>query len=237
MARQQPQNQNSSFADNYRVAQVALEYPAITVLPYLCKNLGYRLVSPRRVLALTTILLVVSVLAKSVSSAGTNPMFLFYFALGSCVLGIIARIKAWRNIHRGVRQHSYYIGDARCLRFSWLPNVFRHRRRAERFLNPAICLLAGLAFHPISHALSAWLCLCAVSVRYCEYSIQLKFLNLDLDTLDSMISAERQGQVIEQFQNPSGVWQKPPSAGVNTGIGPDIEGQVSHKPKHNPDLN
>lgn len=237
MAQKQQQNPDFSFSENYRLAQIAMEYPAITVLPYLCKNLGYRLMSPLRLLALTVFLVVVSTLAIPGSNATTNPRFLLYFALVSFVLGIIARIKAWWSLNRGVRQHSYYIGDARCLRFSWVPDFFRRHRRAEKILNPAICLGAGMAFYPISHALSAWLFLSAVSIRYVEYAIQLKFLNSDLDTLDSMITAERQGQVIEQFQNPSGVWQKPPSAGVNTGIGPDIEGQVSHKPKHNPDLN
>ena len=47
--------------------------------------------------------------------------------------------------------------------------------------------------------------------------------------------AERQTGVIEQFENAKVTGQKPPSAGVNTGIGPDIEEQV--KDKHNPELN
>ena len=235
MAKQPPPP--TSFAEQFRMAQVALELPAFTVLPFLCKNLGFRIVSPLRLLAFTIFLVAVSVLAMPGSSAGTNPIFLLFFALVSCVLGIVARIKAWWNLYRGVRQHSYYIGDARCLRFSWLPDFFRHNRRAERFLNPAICLVAGLAFHPISHALSAWLCLCAVSLRYCEFAIHLKYLNLDLDLTDDVLQAERQTGVIEQFEDTKAAGQKQPSAGVATGMGPDIEEQVKTKEKHNPQLN
>ena len=60
---------------------------------------------------------------------------------------------------------------------------------------------------------------------------------MDLDLRDDVLQAERQTGVIEQFENAKGTGQKQPSAGVNTGIGPDIKEQVKNKEKHNPQLN
>jgi hypothetical protein len=157
------------------------------------------------------------------------------FALASFALAIVARIKAWWNLHRGVRQHSYFIGTSILNTFSLMPGCIQKNRRCERFVDAAAFFLVGLALHSISPALSAWLCWSALSLRYLEFSVHQKYLHLDLDTLDGMIMAERQGQTIEQFENTKGTGQKQPSAGVATGIGPDLKDKV--KSKHNPQLN
>jgi len=233
---QQQQPQKSSLLEQYAVARGLMELSALTVLPFCRVSLGYRLMNPLRLLAVNAFLVIVSAFAQQ-GHADSNPGFLMVFALASFALAIVARIKAWWNLHRGVRQHSYFIGTSILNTFTWMPGCIQKNRRCERFVDPAIIFFIGWALHSISPALSVWLCLSALSLRHLEFSVQQKYLHLDLDTLDGMIMAERQGQTIEQFENTKGSGQKQPSTGVATGLGPDLLHKVKGKEKHNPQLN
>ena len=57
-----------------------MEFPALTVMVFLRKDLGFRLLNPLRLLAVTVFLVVVSVFAQQ-GNATANPMMLLIFAL------------------------------------------------------------------------------------------------------------------------------------------------------------
>jgi hypothetical protein len=52
---------------------------------------------------------------------------------------------------------------------------------------------------------------------------------MDLDTIDGMIMAERQGQTVEYFENAEGTAQRPQSPGIPTGLGQDVEEHMKNR--------
>jgi hypothetical protein len=216
-----------TLTERYEFAKRLMEFPALTVMVFLRKDLGFRLLNPLRLLAVTGFLVVVSVFAQQ-GNANAHPMVLLIFALAFFVLGIVQWIKAWFRLNRGVRQHSYYIGTSQ-YEFRRLPEFIHRNRRFSRFIDPLLCMLAGLAFYPISHAMTAWLFLSALSLRTIEYAVHQKYRDMDLDTIDGMIMAERQGQTVEYFENAEGTAQRPQSPGIPTGLGEDVEEHIKRR--------
>jgi len=53
-----------TFAERYEFAKRLMEFPALTVMVFLRKDLGFRLLNPLRLLAVTVFLVVVSVFAQ-----------------------------------------------------------------------------------------------------------------------------------------------------------------------------
>src|ERR1017187_8282097 len=99
----QPQ-QGPTFREQYQFAQRLMEFPALTVMVFLRRDLGFRLMNPLRLLAVTGFLVVVSVFAQQ-GNADANPIFLLIFAGATFVLGIVQWIKSWWKLNRGIRQH------------------------------------------------------------------------------------------------------------------------------------
>ena len=222
----QPQ-QPPTLTERYAFAQWLMQFPALTVMVFLRRDLGFRLLNPLRLLAVTGFLVVVSAFAQQ-GNANANPMVLLIFALVFFVLGIEQRIKSWFRLNRGVRQHSYYIGTS-LYEFRRLPEFIHRNRRFSRFIDPLLCMLAGLVFYPISHAMTAWLFLSALSLRAIEFAVHEKYRNLDLDTIDGMIMAERQDQTVEHFENAEGTAPRPQSPGIPTGLGQDVEEHMKNR--------
>jgi hypothetical protein len=222
----QPQ-QPPTLTERYAFAQWLMQFPALTVMVFLRRDLGFRLLNPLRLLAVTGFLVVVSAFAQQ-GNANANPMVLLIFALAFFVLGIVQWIKSWFRLNRGVRQHSYYIGTS-LYEFRRLPEFIHRNRRFSRFIDPLLCMLAGLVFYPISHAMTAWLFLSALSLRIIEYAVHQKYRDMDLDTIDGMIMAERQGQTVEYFENAEGTAQRPQSPDIPTGLGQDVEEHMKNR--------
>src|ERR1019366_194005 len=222
----QPQ-QGPTFREQYQFAQRLMEFPALTVMVFLRRDLGFRLMNPLRLLGLTGFLIVVSVFVQQ-GNASANPMVLLIFALVFFVVGIVQKIKSWFRLNRVVRQHSYYIGTS-LYEFRRLPEFIHRNRRFSRFIDPLLCMVAGLVFYPISHAMTAWLFLSALSLRTIEYAVHQKYRDMDLDTIDGMIMAEREGQTVEYFENAEGTAQRPQSPGIPTGLGEDVEEHMKNR--------
>jgi len=58
-----------------------MEFPALTVMVFLRKDLGFRLLNPLRLLAVTGFLVIVSVFVQQ-GNANANPMILLIFRAG-----------------------------------------------------------------------------------------------------------------------------------------------------------
>ncbi len=64
-----------------------MEFPkALTVMVYLRRDLGFRLMNPLRLMAVTGFLFVGSVFAQQ-GNSDANPMFLLFFAVGAFAFG------------------------------------------------------------------------------------------------------------------------------------------------------
>jgi hypothetical protein len=229
-----PQPQNPSFREQYATAQWLMRFPALTVMVFLRRDLGYRLLNPAWLIAGTGFLFVITVLTQP-HTEGANPIDLLFFVLGALILGIYQRVKRWRELNRGIPQHSYYIGTSP-FDYRWLPMFCRRNRRMARLADPIFCALIGLAVFPCSRALAMWLVFSGFCLRSLEYAVHQKQRNRDLDTIDGLINAEIQSETVEHFERPTDAQQQPAS-GIPTGLGEDIQNQIKRKKQNNLSLN
>lgn len=228
MARQQQPQQSlfESFSQNFQTAQWLMQFPAITVMVWLRRDLGFRMVSPIRIFPVTAILFVISILAGN-GDRDQTLWGLLTFAVLTLALGTYQCVKRWIELGRRVRQHSYYLGTSPFRKFHWIPESIRRERRLERFADPIFCVLVGLAIFRFSHAFGAWLVFSGCCLRTYEFSVHMRDRNLSLDILDGMLRSEQQNQTVEEFEAKS-AWHKHEAPnGLPTGLGEDIESQIT----------
>ena len=226
----QPQ-QGRTLREQLELTQWLMQFPALTVMVWLRRDIGYRLLNPLGLLAVTAFLLFFSALAQS-RNGDNQPVFLLLFAVVTFILGISQRIRRWREINRGVRQHSYYLGTSPFDGLRWLPNFCRRNRRIARFVDPIFCAVIGLALIPVSPILTLWLVFAGACLRSFEYTVHQREWNLALDTVDSIIISEVQGRTVEQFEETPATPPQQPTTGLPTGIGNDIRDKIIISLKH-----
>lgn len=227
-------NPAPSLFQQYQQAKWLIQFPALTLMVLLRRDLGYRLLNPLVLLAVFGGLFVVAVLAMPGNEAN-RPTDLAVFAVAGFVIGIAQRIRRWSDLGRNAPQHSYYVGTSPFER-NWLPAVFRYNRRAARFLDPFFCAGLGMALLNVSRALGMWLIFSAFCLRAHEFTLHERRRNLELDITDSLVESEIQAQFFERRANGQSTSPETPSAAVPTGLGDDIAKKLKAN-KHNPSLN
>ncbi len=224
---QQPQNNGPSFVQKIEHAQWLMRFPALTVMVFLRRDLGYRLVSPLHLTAITVLVAFVALFAQAHNRA-VNVDDLLLFLLVAFVLGICQRLHRWWQMNRGVCQHSYYLGtspfDSRRL-----PKAWRRNRRVARFADPILCTLIGFILLEDSPALGLWLVFAGVCLRGFEDVVHRKERNLALDTVDGLIVSEIQGRTVEKFEKPPVARQQQPTIGIPTGLAPDVKQNMKRR--------
>ena len=198
-----------------------MQFPALTVMVFLRRDLGYRMLNPLGLIAVTGILFVIAILSQP-DNADSGALGLLLFALAAFILGMGQRQKRWKELNRGVRQHSYYIGTSPFEKLRWLPMFCRRNRRSARLIDPIFCVAIGFALFPVSRLLAMWLIFSGVCLRSFEYTVHHRELNLNLDMVDGLIVSEVQGQTVERFEESPGAEPQQPTTGIPTGLGPDI---------------
>lgn len=223
---QQPPQSNLTFWQKIEMMRAAAMLPALTVMVILRRNLGYRFLNPAYLFGMAFALVVVSALAQQ----SRNPEGLLIFAAIMLVAGLVERFKRWRETHRGVRKHSYYIGDS-YLEFKWLPAFMRRHRRVERFLDPLVCFIFGVLLLALSRALGMWLIFSSFCLRVFEDAVFRRQLDRELDTLDGMIASEDQVEIVERYSVSVEIRrrQKSDSGGIPTGLSPDIQRKIEQR--------
>ena len=204
-----------------------MRYPAMTVMVFLRRDIGYRLLSPVPMIVMTGILMLVAAIIPPEKQAA-HPEFLFWFAMLSLFLSSCQRTKRWREFKKGVLQHTYYIGTSP-FDYSWLPKACRRFRRIPRFADPFFCIFAGLAFLPVSVALGFWLMIAGASLRIFEDVVFQKELNRDFDILDSVIISEVHSSTVEKFDDSAPHSPQPSSNSIPTGMAPDIKRSLNRR--------
>jgi hypothetical protein len=201
-------------------------FPAITVMVFIRKKIGFRMVKPTWLVILTIIMLLVPVIFKAV--AAPFGFLMVIYALAVLGLGLWQRWQRWCELCRGERWHSYSPGISYLENLPW-PPVLKSHRRVNRFIDPAavaiVALIIGIV---LSHGLGVWLMFCAFFLYVFEQNLYEKQLNRDLDTLDGLFAAEVQGEVVKRFEDGAQAEQQTleQTGGIPTGLSPEIQKQI-----------
>ena len=224
-------------------------YPAMVVMLFMRKKLGYRFISPER-LIITFILVYAVAGISTIVPTGTHtvtsapgyggytqtisvpngsptasllPLILLAFAV--LITGIVRRIIRYRDIKRG---NSWFTQSRGVSYFNFLP---LSDTAIKRFVDPAAALIVGLilSLFPF-HFLGYFIIFCAVSLFIFEAIDFEKSLDLMLDMLDNLIEGETQSDNIEYYSQPHPT-ERPieQTAGIPTGVAPDIAAQIQKR--------
>src|ERR1700691_4771807 len=130
-------------------------FPAITVMVFIRRKIGFRMMKPTWLVILTIIMLLVPVIFKA--AAAPFGFLMAIYALAMLGLGLWQRWQRWCELCRGERWHTFSPGVL-YLETLPLPPFFKSHRRVNRFLDPAavaiIALIIGIV---LSHGLGIWL--------------------------------------------------------------------------------
>ena len=218
--------------ETYAFVQWGMKFPALTLMVLTRPDIGYRLLNPLTLVAVFGLLAILAVLATPGHEAA-HPEHLLIFAGVGFISGLVQKIRRWSDLNRGVIHHSYYIGTSR-LDFRWLPHFVRRNRRVARYVEPILFAGIGIALLPYSHALAMWLVFAAFCLRGFEDQVFRRERNRDLDLMDSIIVAEEQTRVLEQYEQAKNPPKHQASPGIPSGLGPDLQAKIN---KHgNPSL-
>ena len=219
-----PLNPAPPLFEQYRTAQWLMQFPALTLMVFLRRDLGYRLLNPLALVATFGLLFVLAVLS-SPDNGANRPMDLAVFAVVGFTISMALRIRRWWTMNRSARQHSYYIGTSH-FDHKWVPDIFRSNRRAARFLDPIACAGIGIALFNVSRALATWLILSALCLRAYEFMIHERQHNVELDLTDSLIESESQAEMLESGLHPQDSSIETHGKAIPTGIGDDIRHKI-----------
>lgn len=219
---QQTKFEQLPFGQRIQVVHNLMPYPALTVMVLLRGDLGYRMVNPVWLGGITVFEIVLAVCLNPVNSR-FNPLFIF--ALISFAFGMYQRFKRWREIERGARQHSFFMGTSR-FHFSWLPMFCQKNRRVERFVDPILVFIIGSFLLPFMPLFGFYLAMAGAFLRVFESDIYEKEKNQNLDITDGIIVSEIQGQVVEKFEESPVANQQQPASGLSSGLGDDLRDQI-----------
>ena len=202
-------------------------FPAITVMVFIRKKIGFRMMKPTWLIVMAIIMLLVSSMFPQFTAP--HGIFMVAYALAMLGLGLWQRWQRWNELCSGQRWHTYSPGVS-YLEMLPLPPVLKSHRRVNRFIDPAAVAIVGLLIGLVlSHGLGVWIMFSAFFLYVYEQNLYEKMLAHDLDTLDGLIAAEVQGETVEFFEGKQPDEQQrtlEETAGIPTGLAPDIARQV-----------
>jgi hypothetical protein len=218
--------ENKTLFEKAKIIQALALFPAITVMVFIRHKLGFRMMKPIWLVIMTAIILVVSAVAGEVAKPFAS-LFVIY-ALAMLGLGLYQRYLRWGDLAKGARWHTYSPGIS-YLEMLPIPPFFLIKRRVNRFLDPLACAIAGLLLALLSRALGAWVVFSALALFIYEQALYERMLEQDLDILDGLVAAEVQSEVAQHYEGPQADQQQmqlEQTAGIPTGVAPDIHRQV-----------
>jgi hypothetical protein len=224
-------NENQDFLDMTWMEKINFvrafsRFPAITVMVFIRRKIGFRMMNPTWLIILAIIMLLTPVIF--IAAAAPFGFLMVIYALALLGLGFFQRWQRWQELCNGERWHTYSPGIS-YLETLPLPPFFRSHGRVGRFLDPAavaiVALLVGII---LSHGLGIWLLLSAFFLYVHEQDAYQAQLNRDLDTLDGLVAAEVQAETVKHFEGKQPEEQRSieETAGIPTGLAPDIHRQV-----------
>jgi hypothetical protein len=219
--------EDMSWFEKMDLVRAISKFPAITVMVFIRRRIGFRLMNPIWLLVMTIIMIVVpAVLAPAAKPFG---FLMVVFAFAMLGLGMFQRWKRWHELCHGDHWHTYSAGIS-YLEYLPLPAYFRAHYRINRFLDPVTVLIAGLLIALfLSHGLGLWIMFSALSLFVFEQDVYEMSLNHDLDILDGMSVSKAQAALVKFFEGQGPQDRQltvEDTAGVPTGLAPDIHRRV-----------
>jgi hypothetical protein len=213
-------------------------FPAITVMVFIRRKIGFRMIKPAWLFIMTGILFIFTDMFGARfyvgffgfgGILGPMPGLIKLYALAMLGMGLYQRFTRWRELCKGVRWHTYSPGIS-ILEVLPLPAFFRANRRIYRFLDPALCIIVAQFVAPhLSQGLVLWLTFAGFSLYVYENALYEKMVEHDLDTLDNLISSEVQMETVKHFEGPQPDERQrtlQDTGGIPTGSAPDIHKQI-----------
>jgi hypothetical protein len=209
------------------MVQRIVPHLALTIMVILRNDLGYRLLNPLSLFATFGMLGVITILATPGHEADRPYDLLFFLGIGFAS-GMVQRIRGWWQLNRSnIQRHSYYIGTSP-FDLPWMPNFLRRNRRISRWVDPLLCVMAGLALLPVSHFLAIWLIVAGYCLRAVEDMVWTRERTRVLDLVDNLIISGEQADTMERYEAPVAQQQQHDEA-IPTGIGADIESRIKQR--------
>lgn len=221
-----------SLVELYAFVRWGMQFPALTLMVFTRPDLGYRLLRPLKLVATFGLLAVLSLLLLATPGhEAAHPEHLLIFACIGFYKGLAQRALRWRELNRGVMRHSYYIGTSR-FEALWLPRFLRRKRRVAARYIESFCISAiGFALVPFSHLLGVYLVFASSCLRTFEDQEFRRQQNRDLDLMDSIIVAQQEARLLEEYEQTRNPSQQQTSPGIPTGPGEDAQNQRDHEQK------
>ena len=205
-------------------------FPALSVMVYLRKDLGVRIVSPLHLVIVSFAMILLSGLVP----AQERPLDLAVFALVSLALGLFQRASRWRELGKVQREHSLYIGTS-FLEQLFRPTGFLAGRFLSRNGDPLLCVFVGFMLMNVSRALGLWLIFAGICLRCYEGIVHRAHLHRNLDISDGLLNCDDQATVVENFEGGNKIARAPNEPGVPTGLGEDVKANIERrKPEGSP---
>lgn len=216
-----------TWSQRFQFVRVTSFFFAITVMVFTRRKLGFRMIKPIIMVVLTLSMLTAAIMFQQVLGPCVWPMVLY--ALAMYGWSMYQRWCRWKELCRGERWHSYAPGISYLESLPW-PEFMLRCRRITRFIEPPLVMLAGLILGlTLSRGLGIWLVWSGIFLFVFEQNLFESTLASSLDTLDGLVAAEIQAENVQHFEQPQPE-QKPrtleETAGIPTGLAPDIEKQV-----------
>lgn len=216
--------QNTTLAQKIEIFASLCLFPAMPVIIFLRKKPGYRFLSPLKILIIFALLLALAVFSVT-SGDGATVVVLTAFAWATFLTGLLKRSLRWREIKRGISWHSYSRG------VSWLSYILPlSDSNVKRWVEPLIVAVIGFLLLFVLR----WFGLYLIFAAFCLFAFEAydyeQSLNRMLDTLDSLVDAEVMDGNVQYYSQPNQP-QRPleETAGIPTGIAPDIQHQIERR--------
>lgn len=243
---QAPARQSTTLAQKADILAGLAMFPALTVMVFLRRKIGYRFLSPIKLFAMTAIIWIlgglttiiptgqqnatatyggVTVTAPPASSptGAVTPFIIFAFIM--LAAGMIERYLRWRDIKSGVSWHTYSRG------VSWFTFLPISDSKIKRFIDPLAVAIVGLIVMLIFKWLGYYIIFSAVCLFVFEAWDYEQNLNRMLDQLDNLVDSEVISDNVAYYSRDGQAQQRPleETAGIPTGIAPDIEAQIQRR--------
>ena len=221
--------QELTISEKMQIVQNLAAYPALTMLVFIRRKVGYRMLKPSRLITMAFVLKFIDGLTYLIPFASPAGEIFAKFPLVMLAFGFFQRWRRWKELCGGERWHTYSPGIS-YFELLPLPAFLTTHRRIYRFVEP-FCLFIGSMFIGIffSQGLGRWVFFCSFCLFIYEQALYEKQLDRDLDVLDGMIAAEVQGETVEYFSGDQSEAKErsiEETGGIPTGVAFDIHRRI-----------
>jgi hypothetical protein len=218
------QDQSVTFEQKVNVLQHVTLFPALTVMVFLRRKIGYRFLDPLKIQIAVLFLWVYGAFSMFLFGPVGSAVYVFSFVV--LIAAIIERRIRWREVKRGMRWHTYSRGISWCTSFLPFSETF-----VKRFVDPAVILFSAIVLYFFLRPLSFYLLLSAVCLFLFETIDFQKGVGRMLDQLDRVVESEVIAENAEYYAQGGGLKGRSleETAGISTGTDPDLARAIEQR--------